>query len=41
MTGDTAPQTLALLLASGHRVLHKPVDGATLEQALREVAGRA
>ena len=41
VTGDTAPQTLALLLASGHRVLHKPVDGATLEQALREVAGRA
>lgn len=41
VTGDTAPQTLALLLASGHRVLHKPVDGATLEGALRALAGRA
>jgi len=37
VTGDTAPATLALLQASGHRVLHKPVDGATLAQALREV----
>lgn len=41
VTGDTAPQTLAQLQASGHRVLHKPVDGATLAQALRELAGRA
>ena len=38
VTGDTAPATLAQLAASGHRVLHKPVDGATLAQALREVA---
>ena len=37
VTGDTAPATLALLQASGHRVLHKPVEGATLAQALREV----
>jgi CheY-like chemotaxis protein len=37
VTGDTAPQTLANVLASGHRVLHKPVDGATLARALREV----
>jgi signal transduction histidine kinase len=37
VTGDTAPATLAQLAASGHRVLHKPVDGATLAQALRDV----
>ena len=37
VTGDTAPHTLASVLASGHRVLHKPVDGATLARALREV----
>jgi signal transduction histidine kinase/CheY-like chemotaxis protein len=37
VTGDTAPHTLAQLAASGHRVLHKPVDGALLAQALREV----
>jgi len=36
VTGDTAPDTLAHLLASGHRVLHKPVDGATLARALGE-----
>ncbi len=36
VTGDTAPDTLAQLAASGHRVLHKPVDGALLAQALRE-----
>jgi signal transduction histidine kinase len=40
VTGDTAPQTLAQLMASGHRVLHKPVDGALLAHALRELAGR-
>ncbi|MBC7728024.1 MAG: response regulator, partial [Microbacteriaceae bacterium] len=38
ITGDTAPDTLAQLAASGHRVLHKPVDGTLLAQALREVA---
>ncbi len=38
LTGDTAPQTLALLAASGHRVLHKPVDGAALAQVLRTLA---
>ena len=38
VTGDTAPDTLAQLAASGHRVLHKPVDGALLAQALREMA---
>ena len=38
VTGDTAPQTLSLLLASGHRVLHKPVAGAVLADALRELA---
>jgi len=38
VTGDTAPDTLAQLAASGHRVLHKPVDGALLAQALRETA---
>jgi len=38
VTGDTAPDTLAQLAASGHRVLHKPVDGALLAQALRELA---
>ena len=37
VTGDTAPATLALLQASGHRVLYKPVEGAMLAQALREV----
>ncbi|MBL8352178.1 MAG: hybrid sensor histidine kinase/response regulator [Burkholderiaceae bacterium] len=39
VTGDTAPATLAALAASGHRVLHKPLDGATLAQALRELGG--
>ena len=38
VTGDTAPHSLAQLAASGHRVLHKPVNGALLAQALREVA---
>jgi len=37
ITGDTAPDTLAQIQASGHRALHKPVDGATLAQALRAV----
>jgi len=40
VTGDTAPATLATLLASGYRVLHKPVDGATLARALREQVRR-
>lgn len=38
VTGDTEPRTLAQLVASGHRVLHKPVAGALLAQALREIA---
>jgi CheY-like chemotaxis protein len=37
VTGDTAPETLAQLAASGHRVLHKPVDGALLAQALHDL----
>ena len=41
VTGDTAPETLAQLAASGHRVLHKPVDGALLAQALRDQLGAA
>jgi signal transduction histidine kinase len=39
ITGDTAPDTLQAVLGSGFRVLHKPVDGATLAAALHEVAG--
>ena len=38
ITGDTAPQQLARLAGSGLRVLHKPVDGASLARALRELA---
>ncbi len=38
VTGDTAPQTLAQVQGSGFRVVHKPVDGSTLAQALREAA---
>lgn len=37
VTGDTAPHTLQQVLAGGHRVLHKPVDGAKLVQLLREL----
>lgn len=40
VTGDTAPQTLQQLLVSGQRVLHKPVDGATLARVLRELSQR-
>ena len=40
VTGDTAPRTLAQLQAGGWRVVHKPVDGAALAQALREAAAR-
>jgi len=40
VTGDTAPQTLAQVQASGWRVVHKPVDGATLAQALRDAAAQ-
>lgn len=38
VTGDTAPQTLAQVQGSGWRVVHKPVDGATLARALRDAA---
>ena len=38
VTGDTAPQTLLQVQSSGWRVVHKPVDGATLAQALRDAA---
>ncbi len=38
VTGDTAPQTLAQIQGSGWRVIHKPVDGATLARALRDAA---
>ena len=38
VTGDTAPQQLSRLAGSGLRVLHKPVDGASLARALRELA---
>lgn len=41
VTGDTAPQTLAQVQASGFKVVHKPVDGSTLAQALREAAAAA
>ncbi|MBI3369940.1 MAG: hybrid sensor histidine kinase/response regulator [Burkholderiales bacterium] len=37
VTGDTAPHTLQQVLAGGHRVLHKPVDGAKLVRLLREL----
>jgi signal transduction histidine kinase len=38
VTGDTAPQTLAQVQGSGYRVVHKPVDGASLARALRDAA---
>ena len=38
ITGDTAPQQLVRLAASGLHVLHKPVDGAGLARALRGLA---
>ncbi len=41
VTGDTAPQTLAQVQASGFKVVHKPLDGSTLAQALREAASAA
>ncbi len=38
VTGDTGPETLRQALASGHRVVHKPVDGRRLAAVLAEVA---
>jgi signal transduction histidine kinase/CheY-like chemotaxis protein len=34
VTGDTAPQNIQHIVASGCRVIHKPLDGARLAQAL-------
>ena len=36
ITGDTAPKRIAEATASGLRVLHKPLDGHALAQALHE-----
>jgi signal transduction histidine kinase len=36
VTGDTAPRDLRRLLAAGARVLHKPLDGAQLAQAIQQ-----
>lgn len=40
VTGDTAPQTILQADASGHRVLHKPVDGQRLLRAIAQVTGK-
>ena len=40
VTGDTAPDTLARLHASGAPVVHKPVDGASLAAAMRDAVGQ-
>jgi signal transduction histidine kinase/CheY-like chemotaxis protein len=40
VTGDTAPQALQQVVASGHPVLHKPVDGHTLLRALAALVAR-
>lgn len=37
ITGDTAPQRIAEVIASGLRVLHKPLDGNELAAAIEEV----
>ena len=36
VTGDTAVHELHLTAASGARVIHKPIDGRVLAQALRD-----
>ena len=36
VTGDTEPATIRQAGAAGHRVIHKPVQGAQLVQVLRE-----
>ena len=41
VTGDTAPQRIAEATASGLRVLHKPLDGQVLAQALDEALAAA
>ena len=35
VTGDTAPDRLQLLRASGYPILHKPVGSRVLQQALQ------
>jgi signal transduction histidine kinase len=40
VTGDTAPENLQRALASGVRVVHKPLDGARLAHALAETLER-
>ncbi|WP_235911600.1 hybrid sensor histidine kinase/response regulator [Mesorhizobium xinjiangense] len=35
MTGDTSPARLRDIMASGHTVLHKPVDGEALRKAIQ------
>lgn len=40
VTGDTAPENLRHALASGVRVLHKPLDGARLAHALADALAR-
>ncbi len=40
VTGDTEPATIQLAHAAGHRVIHKPVQGAQLIRALREAVER-
>ena len=40
VTGDTAPQRLSELVATGATVLHKPVDAAELARALLQVVHR-
>lgn len=41
ITGDTLPERLRELSASGHRVLHKPVAADALQAAIRDSIARA
>ena len=41
VTGDTSPQNIQHVLASGCRVVHKPLDGARLAQALGQALAAA
>ncbi|MEO9339793.1 hypothetical protein ABFT80_20415 [Mesorhizobium sp. SB112] len=37
LTGDTSPSRLKEAAASGYRLLHKPIDGDRLLEAINEI----
>jgi signal transduction histidine kinase/CheY-like chemotaxis protein len=41
ITGDTGPEPLNLVLASGYRIVHKPISGAALVAHVRALLGDA